>query len=110
MYMLRSYGYKVVPLEPQISDYRGMPDYATGRRLAFIAAKRTDLSKLRAAKIDPFFHGSSRIGRATQGLRSVAFGFRNLTRPGVNHRTTVVRDLFTTGVERVRGLAVTRRR
>jgi tRNA (mo5U34)-methyltransferase len=108
VYLLRSYGYKVVPLEPRITDYRGMPDYATGGRFAFIAAKRTDVSTLRAARIDPFFNGSSRLGRAAQGLRSVAFACQNLARAGVQNRVPVVHDLLSSNRQRIRRIVFRR--
>jgi hypothetical protein len=46
MYLCRNYRYEVVPLRPNMTDYRGMPDYKNGERYALIAAKKTSLSGL----------------------------------------------------------------
>lgn len=46
--MTRPFGYKSVTLRPQFRDYVGSRRYEVGLRRAFLCAKKTDLSKLRA--------------------------------------------------------------
>lgn len=41
--MAREFGYNVSVLQPAFSDYTGAPDYETGIRRAFLAAKVTDV-------------------------------------------------------------------
>jgi SAM-dependent methyltransferase len=53
--LVKSHGYRVVPLAPNMSSYQGMDDFRTGERLAFICAKLTDLSSLRPAAGPPPF-------------------------------------------------------
>jgi 2-polyprenyl-3-methyl-5-hydroxy-6-metoxy-1,4-benzoquinol methylase len=46
--IVRNFGYQAVCLKPQFTDYTGSLRYKIGRRRAFLAAKKSDLSRLRA--------------------------------------------------------------
>jgi tRNA (mo5U34)-methyltransferase len=50
--MVRCFGYSVVPLAMNASSYEGMKGYFWGRRVAFMCAKKTDLSSLPALPAD----------------------------------------------------------
>jgi tRNA (mo5U34)-methyltransferase len=67
----KQFGYNVVPLPLNMTSFRGSPDYMIGERLAFLCAKRTDLSRLKSgpsdsalASIDGALRTSLRLTRA----------------------------------------------
>jgi SAM-dependent methyltransferase len=47
------FGYATVALAPNISDYTGMEDYRSGRRLAFVCSRSAPLERLAAARPEP---------------------------------------------------------
>jgi hypothetical protein len=93
--MVGQFGYRAVPLEPHMPDYEGMIDYVTGNRFAFIAAKQTDLSQLRAARLGGRFAKADHLSAtAMLAVRSVSSAASQLARPGVRGRRRVARDLI----------------
>jgi SAM-dependent methyltransferase len=48
----KQFGYNVVPLPLNMTSFRGSPDYMIGERLAFLCAKKTDLSRLKSGPSD----------------------------------------------------------
>jgi SAM-dependent methyltransferase len=47
------FGYEAVALAPNMTDYLGMDDYRSGRRLAFVCSRTASLQDLAAAKPEP---------------------------------------------------------
>lgn len=66
--LARSFGYSVVPLALRASSYRGMRGYLRGKRVAFLCAKRTDLSGLPRRPNDEPFAGLERATRSMYRL------------------------------------------
>jgi SAM-dependent methyltransferase len=75
--MAGAFGYETAVLKPEFSDYAGCRKYRQGRRKAFMCAKKTDLSALKAPKegvglglrpLDYFWlaRDRSKIGRKTR--------------------------------------------
>ena len=92
--MVTQFGYEAVALELYMDDYEGSFDYLQGKRLAFAAAKRTDLSPLRSVRPEPSFVMLERFGRSAMGnARAVASAGVLLTHDGVQHRARTLRDL-----------------
>jgi tRNA (mo5U34)-methyltransferase len=50
--LAKQFGYNVVPLPVNMTTFRGLRDYMIGERLAFLCAKRTDLSGLKSGPSD----------------------------------------------------------
>jgi len=84
--MVGTLGYKAVTLKPQFRNYVGSRRYEVGLRRAFLAAKKTDLSKLRVP-VEPWeaptrwFHAPVWYGyRLVQAARRASLpGFRTPT-------------------------------
>jgi 2-polyprenyl-3-methyl-5-hydroxy-6-metoxy-1,4-benzoquinol methylase len=82
--MLQTVGYKAVCLKPEFRDWRGSKRYEIGMRRAFIGAKQSDLSRLKAT-IEPWeqpmrwYHAPAWYGyRVVQALRKANVkGFRS---------------------------------
>jgi SAM-dependent methyltransferase len=69
------FGYTVVPLPPNMTRCPGVTDYLRGERLAFMCAKRTDLSGLAPDR------GDSRLSHPGAGLRKSLRTARRWYRP-----------------------------
>jgi tRNA (mo5U34)-methyltransferase len=70
--LVKQFGYDVVPLPLNMTDFRGSRDYLVGERLAFLCASNTDLTHLKPSswnsplwRIDIASRVSLRIARAT---------------------------------------------
>jgi 2-polyprenyl-3-methyl-5-hydroxy-6-metoxy-1,4-benzoquinol methylase len=92
--MVTQFGYEAVPLELNMDDYEGSGDYLQGNRLAFAAAKLTDLSRLHSVNPEPSFVKLERLERSVLGnVRAVASASVLLARDGVQHRGKTFRVL-----------------
>ena len=61
--LVRQFGYEVVPLPLNMTNFRGSMDYLVGERLAFLCARHTDLTGLRSGSGDSAL---PRLGIATR--------------------------------------------
>ena len=93
--MVGQFGYRAVALRPRMADYGGMIDYLTGNRVAFIAAKVTELSQLEGARSGSRFAAADRLGQtAMLAARAAVSASSHLARPGVHRRRQVFRELL----------------
>lgn len=87
--LTRSFGYAVVPLRLNASSYSGMRGYYRGKRLAFICAKQTGLSRLREAPMDePFARFETATREAFRMARAGASVVRLTSRAVLARWTT----------------------
>jgi tRNA (mo5U34)-methyltransferase len=93
--MVGQFGWNAIALKPNMSDYGGMIDYLSGHRVAFIAAKVSDISRLPATKVDPPFTMLEKLSRKSfSSARSLASATALLSRPRARHRGRIVKELL----------------
>jgi len=84
--LAEQFGYSVVPLAINMTSFRGLPEYLIGERLAFMCAKKTDLSHLKSAHRDPVLAYPDLAIRASLRTMSVA-----VTSLGLSARREIAR-------------------
>lgn len=82
--LARAFGYAAVALQVDASSYSGMSGYVRGKRVAFMCAKKTDLSSLPKTKDDEPLAG---VERAVRGAFRLGRGGFSAARLLVKART-----------------------